>query len=328
MTNTAQWNKAEQAVQAANTILIVGHVAPDGDAIGSMLGLAHWLKNRGKIITTAVDEGVPDYLEFLPGAEDILAKLESGSWDLMISTDSSDESRTGEAGQYGRANSQTVINLDHHRTNTQFGDVLLVIPEAVSATEIVFDWIEASQSQLDLDTAEALLTGLVTDTIGFRVSSVSPRTLEIAQKLMAVGASLPRIMARTLESKPFSHIDLWKYALQSVILEDQVVSANITRDFVTQAGLTETTDGGLVSLLNTVNEAVVAVVFKETLEGRVEISLRSKPGYDVAAIAFSLGGGGHKQAAGATIDGPLEDARERVLPMVHEAAQNGSPVLL
>jgi phosphoesterase RecJ-like protein len=112
--------------------------------------------------------------------------------------------------------------------------------------------------------------------------------------------------------------------METVTLNAQVVEAVVSQAALKAAGLDEVTDGGLVGLLSKVNEARVAVVFKELENGRVEISLRSKPGYDVAQVAFSVGGGGHKQASGATIDGPIEAARERILPLLHKVAANGA----
>ncbi|HLV37310.1 MAG TPA: bifunctional oligoribonuclease/PAP phosphatase NrnA [Spirillospora sp.] len=323
MTSKLDWAQATAAVDAAQKVLIVTHVGPDGDAIGSLLGLGNALRERGKLVTCAVDDGVPSFVEFLPGAETVVNELNSGSWDLMISVDSSDEERTGNVGAYGRAHSTQVINLDHHATNTFFGDIYLVMPEAVSATEVIYRWLVHMQQPLTLEIAMPLLTGLVTDTLGFRTSAVTADTLRIAMELMAVGASLPDITARTLDSKPYRMIELWKHALPSVALHGQVIAATISQDNLRQAGLDDVTDGGLVSFLNTVNEARVAVVFKELADGRVEISMRSKPGYDVAQVAFSVGGGGHRQAAGATIDGPLEAARQRILGLLQPVVAAG-----
>src|SRR5512145_989397 len=122
-----QWLAAAAAVEAASSILVVTHVSPDGDAIGSLLGLTLALRERGKKVTASVDDGVPDFLKHLPEAETVQGKLKHGRWDLMISVDASDEERTGVSGAFGRARSQQVINLDHHPTNTAFGDIFLVL---------------------------------------------------------------------------------------------------------------------------------------------------------------------------------------------------------
>ncbi len=321
--NITNWAAAAEAVAASGQILLVTHVSPDGDAIGSLLGMANALRQQDKTVQTAVDGGVPDYLQFLPSADAVVAELTTGAWDLMISLDASDEPRTGQTGAYGRANSRAVINLDHHETNTLFGDIHLVRGSAVSATEVVYDWLLELGWQITPKVAIPLLTGLVTDTMGFRTSSVSAHTLGIAQALMQAGASLTEITARTLDSRPFNEVNLWKYALTSVELNDQVISAVITQDDLRSSAVVDVTDSGLVSFLVKVNEAMIAVVFKELRDARVEVSIRSKPGFDVGRIAFQLGGGGHKQASGATIDGPLSAAKARVLALLHDAARSG-----
>ncbi len=318
---TIQWNEANEAVNTAASILIVTHVSPDGDAIGSMLGLANALRERGKQVTTAVDGGVPFVFNFLQNANTVVSKLESGEWDLMISVDASDEARTGLAGAYGRAHSKKVINLDHHETNTYFGDIFLVLSHAVSATEIIYYWLCEMPHPLSREVAIALMTGLVTDTIGFRTSNVQPSTLYVAQRLMEAGAPLHEIIQRVLESRPFGSVLLWKHGLQTVELSDKVVSAVITQESVKAAGVRDMTDAGLVGILNSVTDALIAVVFKETPEGRVELSIRAKTGLDISTVAVALGGGGHKVAAGATIDGPIEAAKARVLPLLQAIAK-------
>ncbi len=318
------WTEATQAVDTAKSILLVTHFNPDGDAIGSLLGAANALRERGCAVTTlAVDKGVPAYLRFLPGVENIVPKLDAGEWELMISLDSSDEARTGDAGIYGRAHSQRVINVDHHPTNTLFGSIYLFRPDAVSTTQIVQEWLEQMEQPITRASALPLLTGLVTDTQGFRTSNVRPETLGYAQKLMQAGASLTEVTARTLASTPYQNIQLWKYVLPSVEIKDGVISAVVTQEDVRAAQLPDVTDGGLVEYLVTANEAMISVVFKELPDGRIELGFRSKPGFNVAQVAFSLGGGGHTQASGATIDGPLEAARARVMPLLYAARESG-----
>ena len=322
--NSLQWFEATEAVKQAASVLLVTHVNPDGDAIGSLLGLALALWEQGKKVVAAVDGGVPDFLKFVPGTDTVESKLKHGKWDLMVSLDSSDEERTGVAGVFGRARSLKVINLDHHPTNTLFGDIFLVMPNAVSATEVVYRWLGYMEHPISQPVATALLTGLVTDTLGFRTSNVNADTLGIAQGLMAAGASLSEITFRSLSSTPYKTIELWKQAFQSIQLNNAVVSAVVTQEDIKTAKLDDMTDGGLVSLLITVNEAMIAVVFKELEDSHVELSFRSKPGFDVATVAFSLGGGGHRQASGATIAESLAAAQERVMPLLYAAIEQGA----
>lgn len=317
-----QWAEATSAIRAAESILLVTHISPDGDAIGSMLGLYHALSEMGKKVEVAVDDGVPDFLEFIPGWKEVSRRI-NGQWDVMVSLDASDEARTGEAGAFGRSHSAAVINLDHHATNTAFGHIHLVDPLAVSAAEMVYRWLKWMEHPVSLESATALLTGMVTDTMGLRTSNVVPGTLRIVEELMTLGPSLSDITYRTMVSKPYAAIHLWALSLPTVKLQDRLVSAVVRAEDMKKVGYYDATDGGLVSLLAVVEEAVVAVVFKERTDGRVEISLRSNVGYDVSSVAFALGGGGHKQAAGATVNGKVEAVQERVVPMLRQVIEHG-----
>jgi len=323
MRTNPQWQAAADAIDAAQSILVVSHIAPDGDAIGSLLGIAQSARARGKMVKAAIDDGVPAALGFVPGSDSILSAVASGEFDLLIAVDSSDLSRIGEAGAYGLANSKRAINLDHHPTNTRYGDIHLIVPDAVAAVEIVYDLLAYMGWAISTDVAIALLTGLVTDTQGFRISATNSRTLEIAQDLMQRGASLSQIMANTLNSRPYQEVELWKRVLPSVTLERGLICATIRQCDIDQVGLESMSDGGLVSYLVNVVQAKVSVVFKELPEQQVEVGFRAKPGYDVASLAFQLGGGGHTLASGCTIDGTLEQARATVLPLARQVIVQG-----
>ena len=326
--SSGAWADATCMVEDAERILVVTHVSPDGDAIGSLLGMGNALQALGKTVDLAVDDGVPEFVNFLPGAEMVKSKLTIGKWDLMISVDASDEARTGKCGEYGRAHSDKVINLDHHPTNTMFGDVHLVKSDAVSATEVIFLWLDEMDFAFIPPVTIPLLTGLVTDTLGFRTSNVNASTLDIAQTLMECGASLTEITERTLDTRSVLVVNLWKQALATAQMhEGGVFAADIKLDFIKQAGLREVTDGGLVGFLVRTNEAMIAVVFKEQDDGHVDVSLRCKPGFDVGSVAFAIGGGGHKQAAGAKLAMTLEEAHQKVLPLLIEAAKKGKLVI-
>ena len=241
----------------------------------------------------------------------------------MIAVDSSDIERIGNVGAYGLDHSKQVINLDHHATNIRYGDIHLIVPEAVAAAEVGFDLLSFMDIRLEYESAYALLTGLVTDTQGFRIHATNARTLEIAQELMKRGAPLPEIMAMTLNRRPYQDIELWKLVLPSVKLEAGLISASVTQDDYARSGVDAMSDGGLVNHLVNVDQAKVSVVFKEMRADEIEVGFRSKPGYDVASLAYQLGGGGHKQASGCTIAGSLARVRDRVLPLARQVVENG-----
>lgn len=318
------WISADHLLAEANTVVIVTHIKPDGDAIGSLLGLANAIRAMGKTVTCAVDEGVPLFLKFLPGAELVRDTLTEGTFDLAIFTDVADDKRAGKVGEYALSHSATVINVDHHPTNPLFGTVALVNPTAVSATEVVFDWWEHRRLSYGREVSLALLTGLVTDTVGFRVSSTSPRTLEIAMYLMQRGASLTEVTARTLESMTGQEFALWKRIMDTAELSHRIASATVTLADAKAVGMTDTTDAGFVQFLVNIDDAMIGVVFKERVNGEVSLSMRAKRGYDVAWVASQLGGGGHIQAAGATIQGTLEEVRARVVPLLRQAVAKGT----
>lgn len=318
----AAYQAAADAIARSEKIVCVTHFKPDGDAIGSLLGMTLHLRAQGKIVTAAVDDGVPPYLRYVPGSETVQAKLKSGDFDLAIALDAADEERGGAALAYAKAHAPLIINIDHHPTNTRFGDIHLIEPDAVSTTEVLVRWYTALDWTYDTATATALLTGLVTDTLGFRTNNVMPSTMATVQALMERGAPLYTIIAKTLGSHGFLTVELWKYGLQTVQLQQGVISAEISKDVLKQLRVEKLGDvGGLVGFLNQTEEAKAAVVFREQADGRVEISFRCKPGYNVATVAVSLGGGGHTLAAGATVPGPLADVKARVLPLLAEAVK-------
>jgi len=318
-----EWEQATRMIAAARRVLVVTHVAPDGDAIGSLMGLSHLLRAQGRDVTLAVDEGVPAYLSFLAGADTVQAQLTQGQWDVLVMVDCADAERAGEVGRYAQAHSAQLINVDHHPTNPMFGTARLVLPAACSTAEVIYLWAVQADWPIQADAAQALLTGLVTDTLGFRTSAVVPQTLHIAQILMEAGASLSAIMAHTLDSRSYQEVRAWQAIMPTISLEGQVIYAEASLASAEGYGLAKVEDGGIVQWLNQVNEAMIAAVFKEKEPQMIRVSLRCKRGYNVSDVAKQFGGGGHVQAAGLTFQGTLAEAKAAILPLLHEAAARG-----
>lgn len=314
--------QALRLIDKAERLLVVTHVVPDGDAIGSLLGLGHILRRLGKAnIKLACDDGVPEKLAFLPGTEQVVQSVE-GPFDLVISVDCSDERRGGQIyyeAVYLANGRPPVINIDHHITNTDFGMVNIVLPDTVSTTEILLRLMKAWGVALDQAQAVCLLTGLITDTLCFRTANVTSGVMRVAAELMSAGADLAYITSQTVNRKPFESVRFWGTLLKSVKLEEGVVSVHVSAEERHAAGYRAAGDASVVSFLVTAWEADMAVSFVETDEGRVEISLRAKKGFDVSKVALALGGGGHPAAAGCTVDGPLESVLDQVLTMLKEA---------
>lgn len=312
-TGIQAWIEAEGYLRRAQRILAVTHLAPDGDAIGSMLAFGHAMQNLGKTVTVACQDSAHSRFDYLNGVHDIRRSGE-GNFDLIVSIDASDLQRLGTIFlpvQHGRI---PMVVFDHHITNTNFGSVNVVDSSASSSAEVIYRLLRRLGARISADIAAALLTGIITDTLAFRTSSTTPDTLAIAMELMRAGASLPDITRQALVLRSYDSIRFLASGIVASQLEDGIVYAAISRKLRKELGVKEDRgDAGLVGTLITSMEAKVAAVFVELSDGSVEIGLRSAPGYDVSQVAFEFGGGGHAAAAGCTLPGPLRDAVNRVL---------------
>lgn len=316
--NTAIQDIKAQIDQAVR-ILLVGHVDPDGDAIGSLLGLGHALNRLGKTVTLACPSDVPAKYEFLPGSQ-LITTTPRGDFDLAISLDNSDRQRMGAIYSNSIQDAgKPLINVDHHVTNVQFGLINWVDTEAVATAEMIVTLVDSLGVEIDREMALPLLTGIVTDTRGFRTPNMTSRVLRVASRLLDTGVTLAEILERTVNVRPYSMICLWGKMLQTSHLADGIAWTALTPQMKADCGAQDDGDGGFVSFLASAREAAVGVVFHDRGNGGVEVGLRSKPGVSVAEVALSLGGGGHPQAAGCTVHGSLADVQDQVLRAVRKA---------
>lgn len=298
--------------------LIIAHIAPDGDAIGSLLALGHMLHQLGKDPILACQDKVPAPLRFMSGSDRITNDVNGYAIDQVIAVDSSDPTRMGSIYDPGEHGSLPLLVIDHHITNAYFGHINWVEPGAAATAQLMFDLALALDVELNADIATCMLTGIVTDTRGFRTNNTSVRVLDIAAALMQAGASLNRIMERTLNSHSFDLIRLWGRALETVELEQGIIYASNTLAMRTDLNGIVRAEG-LTSFILGAYEAKIAVVFTELPDHRIECSFRARPGQDVSHVAFTLGGGGHPLAAGCTVEGSLPAVRERVLTYLKQA---------
>lgn len=327
------------AIFQGRDILCVSHVAPDGDALGSLLGMGWLLRRLGKEPALALQDPVPVEHRVLPGAGDILTgempEFESAvrqrHFDLIICLDSSSPDRMGTAYHAPVHETATLVVIDHHVTNTGFGRINWVDPASAAVCQMLTRLAEAIGVTLDGELAECLLTGIVTDTLCFRTSNTTPAVLGAAMRLMEGGANLATITARTVNRRPFSVMRLWGHALAEVRLEDGVIWAAVNRNDLEAVG-NGVEDISLSSFLVTADEADISAVFMEKAgaagEPAVECSFRAKPGFDVSRLAYELGGGGHPAASGCTVPGNLSDVIAKVTLAMKAArrsqAENGA----
>jgi bifunctional oligoribonuclease and PAP phosphatase NrnA len=315
-------------LQNAERILCVSHVAPDGDAIGSLLGIGWILRAIGKDPVLALQDAPGEEFSFVPGYADIVGEAQvTADYDLIVCLDASSPDRMGSIYRTADHADIPLVVIDHHVTNTRFGRINWVEPGCAATCQMLVYLADAMQIPLTSALAQALLTGLVTDTLGFRTSNTTARVMQAAMRLMDGGGNLVQIVDWTLRRTPFSIIKLWGEVLNQVQFEDGVIWVTISRVQREVAGVGDQESGGLANQLVTVIGADISAIFSETVDtqGRaaVECSFRAKEGFDVSKVAFALGGGGHPQAAGCTMAGPLDGITQRVVAHLHEARRAG-----
>lgn len=312
-------------ILSSHDILCISHVGPDGDAVGSILGMGYILENLGKNPTLSLQDSLSDALSETPGAEKIVGPEKvADHYDLIVVLDASSPDRMGSVFRENVHGSIPLVVIDHHITNTNFGIVNWIAPECAATCQMLLYLADALSVPLDGPLAEALLMGLTTDTLGYRTEQTDERVLEAAMRLTRAGGSLSAITARTLNRRPFSILQLWGKALQKVKLEDGVIWATVTYDEMLEIGSPDG-DVQLSSTLITAAEADMSAAFTEKRAdgglAAVECSFRAKPGFDISQIALELGGGGHPPAAGCTVPGELTPTIERIVGMLKKARQ-------
>jgi phosphoesterase RecJ-like protein len=302
-------------IRTADRIVTVGHIGPDGDALGSALGLAMAARAAGRNAVATFGEPfvVPDEFRFLD-----LAALSRpgdivGPIDVLVACDTAAPERLGSAGVLADRAGKVVV-VDHHLSNGGFGDVLLVDPTAGATAQMIFRLIEYLEWPIDAATATALYTGVVTDTGRFQYSSTSPETHRVAARLLELGVA-PEIAGQHLyEEAKFGYLKVAAAVLARAQLDPakRLVWSMMTADDLSAGGVAYQDTDGLIDVLRIAEESDVACLLKQVDEGVWKGSLRSRGRVDVAAIAGTFGGGGHHNAAGFTHRGVPEEAIARV----------------
>jgi phosphoesterase RecJ-like protein len=308
--------EAARAIAGADRIALACHVGPDGDALGSMLGLAIAASNAGKEVVAGFGSPfvVPTSLAFLPLDHLVAPKDFPETPELMVVLDAGSAERLGDLGS-NASDAGTVLVIDHHVTNEGFGDIAVVDPGAAATGQLVYDILRALDWKITPEVALCLHTALVTDTGRFSYSNTTPDTFRIAADLVAAGAD-PSIVGRHVyEEAPFGYLKAAAVAMGRAVLDAdlRVVSTSITDDDLESAGIDWGDTENLIDLLRLAEEADTAVLAKGHSDGRVKVSLRSRGDTDVGGLAMSMGGGGHRLAAGFTVEDEIDAVVERVI---------------
>jgi phosphoesterase RecJ-like protein len=311
--------EAARCLNHAHSVLIVSHIRPDGDAVGSLIGLALALEQKNLQVQMVIGDGVPASLRHLEGSNRVLHKPQR-EFDLIITVDCSDLERAGIALKEKPAPD---INIDHHVTNTKFARINLVDDQAAATSEMIVDILPEFGLQLSPAVAAALLTGLITDTIGFRTSNVSPRTLRHAARLMETGVDMPYLYRRALINRSYESVKFWGSGLINLERDGRLIWTTLTMDDRKLAGYPGRDDADLINVLSSIDEVDIAMVFVEQPNGRIKVSWRAQPGFDVAEIATVFGGGGHPAASGVEVSGNLSDIKTAVLEKTRSLINGG-----
>ena len=300
-------------LKQAKKVLVISHQRPDGDAIGSLLAMGLPLLAVGKDVQMVLKDGIPENFRLLTGSE--LVKMKPvGKFDYIIVVDSSEVERTDtDFNDYDIPD----LNIDHHKTNTYFARLNLVEKEAVATAEILTRYLRDLGFRITKPIANALLSGIVTDTIGFRTTNVHPQVLRMVADLMELGGNLADIYYKTIVEQSLSSARYWGAGLSKIQMEDGLVWTTLSLSERHKAGYKARDDADLVKILSAIEGARVAVILTEQDAGYVKISWRLcgslASDLDVSEIAQKYGGGGHKAAAGADVKGILNEVLENVL---------------
>lgn len=302
--------QARIRLQQAQRVMVCSHTRPDGDAIGSVLALGQALREAGKHVQMVLEDGVPSALRFLPGSEQITNQPE-GMFDLVIVLDSSKIDRVGAVLDEV---DQVDINIDHHPDNDHFAQINLVNSTAVSATQILTFLLPQFGLTISPAVAANLLTGMITDTIGFKTDNMHPEVLRMAAELYELGADLPLLYHNAVASKTFEAARYMGEGLSQLKRQNGLVWTVLTLENRKNAKYPGRDDADLVNIISAIDSADVALIFVEQSPDQIKVSWRTRSlEIDVSKVAHQYGGGGHRAAAGAMIKGSLEDVQADVV---------------
>ena len=300
----------KERLDRSMNVVIASHIRPDGDAIGSLLGLGLALHDAGKSVQMVLVDGVAASFRHLEGSEQIV-KVPNGEHDTFITVDAADFKRVGKAFEnFG----QPDINIDHHITNENFGKLNLIEPKEVATAAILARHLPAWGYKITKPIAAALLTGIVTDTLGFRTANTNPSALRLCAMLMETGVDMTDLYMRALVKKSFPAARYWGAGLSHLEQNNGIVWTTLTLDDRKRSGYGGNDDADLINMISAIEGNKVGMIFVEQNDNHVKVSWRAlESGIDVSQVAKHFSGGGHAAAAGADIPGALEEVQPLVL---------------
>ena len=310
-----------EVIREHETFCIVGHIRPDGDCIGSQLGLAIALRNEGKKVTIWNEDAIPQKYKFLD-PEGLIEKPRPGKkFDCVIATDCASYQRLGKAGEC-ILDRKILINIDHHESNPRYGDVNWVSPREPSCGELIYRLLKVARWPITKPVADLLFTAISTDTGSFQYPTTRPGTFHTGAELVTRGANLATICHEVYQSYPVSRAKLLRHVYSKFRLadNDRIAWFWLKQADFNRTGAESDDTEGLIDHIRAIEPVVVACVFEELEPELTRISLRSKnPAVNVNEIAAQFGGGGHPAAAGARIPGRPMAVQRKVIAAIKRA---------
>ncbi|MFQ5442937.1 MAG: bifunctional oligoribonuclease/PAP phosphatase NrnA [Thermodesulfobacteriota bacterium] len=316
-----RFDTAIEKIREGRRFMVVSHVNPEGDAVGSLLGLTLALRAMGKEATPYLEDPVPEIFRFLPAAGDVVHDLKGkGPFDCVFAVDCGKLERLG-SGLAELGDDICIINIDHHTTNDRFGYINIIEAGASATGEIVYDFCNAASIKITPEIAINLYVAIHTDTGSFRYSSTTPESLIKAGELLRLGADPWEVALNVYENYPPEKFKLLSMVLATldIIRVDNADPDSAIATLVVKLDMFKTTaadvdlSDGFVNYARGIEGVEVGALFRESGPDEYKVSLRSKKIVDVSKVANDLGGGGHAHAAGLTLKGSLEDIKSRVI---------------
>jgi len=305
------------ALRSAQRIAIAAHVRPDGDAVGSVLGLALSLRAMGKTVHVLLEDGVPSNLTFLPETDTVLqppyALLDI---DCAVALDTATHERVGEQTKAALGVAPQLINIDHHGTNPGYGHLNHIDSAQPAVGQIIYELLKTGDFPITDAALQHLFTAISTDTGSFQFSSTTARTHEIAAEMMRAGLDTAYLAQMLYQTYPARRLTLMRAMLNEMQFraDGRVVSWNLTQALMNEVAMEPGDTEGIIDTLRMIDSVISAVIFEELPDGKIRVSSRSKDSrLDVSSVCAQFGGGGHRMAAGARMKGPIEAAAETFL---------------
>lgn len=310
-----------EELRRSDDFLVLTHVDPDGDALGSQCALLLALRKMGKKAVAVINAPIPRRYRFLPYISQCQVASKFPSHRVCVTLDVGDLQRIRENAR--REEFARIVNIDHHVSNTMFGDVNWVDPRACAAGEMVWRILKALPVEPDRDILDSIYTAILSDTGRFQYSNTTPAVLRLGAELAEAGADIHGVSRKLFASESVGALRALRAGLANLRIHEggRIGSVTLTWKELQDSGAAEDDTENLINFVRKVDTVEVALYLRERADGSLKLSLRSRNGVDVSRIAIAFGGGGHPYAAGAVMQGPMEEALEKALDACRKAIQ-------